>query len=88
MADELPTPEDLMDIDHSPPSKAWMDTPADIRPGMYCYASNPKSVEYVGLPNARQWNPVEDDWKLPENWKEIVLDGLKASRIESDQFSL
>ncbi len=23
------------------------------------------------------WSPEDDDWKLPENWKEIILDGLK-----------
>jgi Fe-S oxidoreductase len=54
-----------------------MDTPIDIRPGMYCYASNPKSVDYVGLPNARQWNPLEDDWQIPENWQEIVFEGMR-----------
>jgi ferredoxin len=34
-------------------SMRWMDTPVNIRKGMYCYASNPKSVETLGLPNAR-----------------------------------
>ena len=54
-----------------------MDTPVQIRKGMYCYASNPKSVEYVGLPNARAWNPLDDDWKLPENWEEIIFEGFR-----------
>ena len=67
MADETPKAEELMaQIDHRPPAKQWMDVPAEIRKGMYCYAANPKSVEYLGLPHARQWNPVEDDWHLPE----------------------
>ncbi len=74
---DLPKAEELIKIDHNPPSKGWMDTPVNIRPGMYCYASNPKSVEYLGLPNARAWNPIEDDWKLPENWKEIIHEGFK-----------
>ncbi|MGB5156572.1 (Fe-S)-binding protein [Desulfobacterium sp. N47] len=64
-------------IDYNPPQKGWMDTPVEIRKGMYCYASNPKSVEYIGLPNARAWNPLDDDWKLPENWKEIVHNAFK-----------
>ena len=38
---------------------------------------DPKSVQYVGLPHARKWNPIDEDWLLPENWKEIFLKGLK-----------
>ena len=49
MADETPRPEELIQIDHRPPKTDWMEVPANIRKGMYCYASNPKSVEYVGL---------------------------------------
>jgi Fe-S oxidoreductase len=78
MSDELITPDELSSrIDYRPPRTGWMDTKPVIRKGMYCYAANPKSVEYVGMPNARQWNPMDDDWQLPENWKEIVLNGLK-----------
>lgn len=64
-------------IDYNPSKKGWMDVPVEIRKGMYCYASNPKSVEYIGLPNARQWNPLDEDWKLPANWKEIVHNAFK-----------
>ncbi len=81
MAEELPKPEELIQIDHRAPSTDWMETPINIRPGMYCYASNPKSVEYLGLPHARAWNPVEDDWQLPENWQEIIHQGFKE-RLE------
>ncbi len=78
MADELPKPQELIDVDHNPPKgTGWMDTPVNIRKGMYCYAGNPKSLETLGFPNARQWNPLDDDWKLPENWKEIVFEGLR-----------
>lgn len=75
---DTPKPDELISkIDYSPPTRGWMDTPVNIRKGMYCYAANPKSVEYVGLPHARAWNPVDEDWKLPEDWKEIILNGLK-----------
>ena len=78
MADDLLKPDELLEeIDHRSPSKDWMDTPVEIRKGMYCYAGNPKSLETLGFPNARQWNPVEDDWKLPENWKEIIYEGFR-----------
>jgi Fe-S oxidoreductase len=79
MADDTPKPEELIRIDHniSPSAKGWMDVPVNIRKGMYCYSANPKSVEYLGLPNARKWNPLDDDWKLPDNWKEIIFNGMR-----------
>ncbi len=82
MSDDLIKPEELISrLDYATPKTGWMDTPAVIRPGMYCYSANPKSVEYVGMPHPRKWNPMEDDWLLPENWKDIVLKGLK-DRLE------
>ena len=78
MSDDLFKSDELLSkLDPTPPQTGWMDTPVQIRKGMYCYASNPKSVEYVGLPNARAWNPLDDDWKLPENWKEIIFEGFR-----------
>ncbi len=78
MSDDLLKPDALLSkLDPTPPKTGWMDTPVQIRKGMYCYASNPKSVEYVGLPNARAWNPLDDDWKLPENWEEIIFKGFR-----------
>ena len=78
MAD-VPKAEKLVQINHSPSlfDKGWMNTPTVIREGIACYAGKPKDLEYVGLPNPREWNPLEEDWKLPENWKEILLDGLR-----------
>ena len=78
MSDDLFKSDELLSkLDPTPPQTGWMDTPVQIRKGMYCYASNPKSVEYVGLPNARAWNPLDDDWKLPENWEEIIFEGFR-----------
>ena len=81
MADQLPKPDELKKISHKPPATGWMDVKTQIRPGMYCYAGQKKNLEAVGLPNARDWNPLDEDWKLPENWKEIILDGM-ADRLE------
>jgi Fe-S oxidoreductase len=82
MADELIKPDELLSkIDHRPSGAGWMDTPVDIRKGMYCYASNPKSVETLSLPNARAWNPLDEDWKLPDNWQQIIHEGFKE-RLE------
>ncbi|MBW1748710.1 MAG: (Fe-S)-binding protein, partial [Deltaproteobacteria bacterium] len=75
---ELPKPDELFSkIDFRPASKGWMDTPVNIRKGIACYASNPKSVEYIGLPYPRQWSCFDEDWQLPENWKEIISKGFR-----------
>jgi Fe-S oxidoreductase len=82
MADETPKPSELLSkINYRTPAQHWMDVPVNIRKGMYCYAANPKSVEYLSLPNARPWNPIEEDWKLPENWQQILHEGFKE-RLE------
>ncbi len=80
---DLPKSDELFShIDHRPPKgKDWMDIPLDIRPGMYCYSANPKSMETLSAPNVRKWNPLEDDWQLPENWQEIIHNGIKE-RLE------
>ena len=76
-----PTPEELSRIRHAPPMRGWMNTPVDFRPGTFCYSANPKSLEYVGFPHARKWDPLEEDWDLPPDWKEIVLEGM-ADRLQ------
>ena len=79
---DIPEAEDLLNkLDYAPPGRGWMNVPTQIRKGMYCYAANPKSVETLGLPNARAWNPVEEDWQLPENWQEIIHEGFRE-RLE------
>ncbi|MFH1293537.1 MAG: sulfate reduction electron transfer complex DsrMKJOP subunit DsrK [Pseudomonadota bacterium] len=77
MAD-TPKPDELAKIDHTPPVfRGWMDTQPEIRPGIACYGSKPKDLKYVGLPNPREWSPFDDDWKLPENWEDIIHEGFK-----------
>ena len=69
--------DELLQVDYHPPKTEWVDTPVDFRPGSYIYPAKPRHLEYLGFPNPRQWSPVEEDWKLPENWKEIILKGIK-----------
>jgi Fe-S oxidoreductase len=65
------------------PAKDWMDTPAVFKPGNYTYPAKKSMVEYhsKSLPGLfgepREWDVESDDWKLPENWKEIILNGIK-----------
>ncbi len=78
MAEEkLLTPEEMAKVDYAPPGGDWMRASPTFRRGTYNYAANPKMLEYLGLPNPRAWNPPEPDWKLPENWREIIHEGMK-----------
>jgi Fe-S oxidoreductase len=75
---ELPESNELFsNIAYGPPRTGWLDTPVEIKKGVACYAGNPKSLEYVSLPNARQWSCFDEDWQLPENWKEIISKGFR-----------
>jgi len=78
---DLPKPAQMLKTDRRPSSTEWMDVPVDIRKGMVCYAGNPKSLDYVGLPNPRTWSCFDDDWQLPDNWEKILFEGMKE-RLE------
>jgi Fe-S oxidoreductase len=70
--------EKLLDVDYSKtPAKDWMSEPADIRPGNFIYPAKAQKLEYIGFPNPREWSPLDKDWKLPENWKEIIFEGMR-----------
>jgi len=77
----MPPPEELIKIRYKMPETDWMDTPTVFRPGTWSYAAAPKNLSYLGLPNPRVWQPTDEDWKLPENWKEIILEGMRE-RLE------
>jgi Fe-S oxidoreductase len=81
MAEVIPKPEQLVSIDYSPPRKGWMDPKVEFRKGFYCYAAAPKNLRYLDLPNPREWQPHQEDWKLPPDWKQIILNGMKE-RLE------
>jgi Fe-S oxidoreductase len=80
-AEQLPKPEAMKKVSLDPPSRGWMETPVVFRHGVYCYAAPPKNLQAMGLPNPREWQPHDADWKLPPNWKTIILEGLK-DRLE------
>jgi Fe-S oxidoreductase len=66
-----------LEIDYTPPSRSWMESVVEFRKGTYCYPAAAKHEKYLDLPNPREWQPTEGDWKLPENWKETLLKGMK-----------
>src|SRR5210317_1345093 len=69
------------------PTRDWMEVPAVFKSGNYAYPAKADKVEYLNsqkglnFPNAREWSPEDDDWKLPENWKEIIINGI-AERLD------
>ncbi len=69
--------EDLLKINYAPPRKSWLDTKTEFRKGTWNYGAVPNSYEYLGLPYPRKWQPSADDWKLPDNWKQIILEGMR-----------
>ncbi len=81
MADLTPKPEELVQIDYRPPHKDWMADTPEFRKGTFCYSALPKNLKYLDMPNPREWQPSDQDWQLPENWKQIILDGMKE-RLE------
>jgi Fe-S oxidoreductase len=65
------------EIDYTTPSQSWMESAVEFRKGTYCYPAAAKHEKYLDLPNPREWQPADEDWKLPENWKEILIKGMK-----------
>ena len=76
-----PKPEQLTQIDYQPPRKDWMDPQVEFRKGVMCYSAARKNLHYLGLPNPREWQPFDKDWKLPADWKRIILEGMRE-RLE------
>ncbi len=78
MSESKIKPEELTEkVSYKPDHKGWMDPSVEFKQGVFNYSGNPLNVDYLKLPNARKWQPTDQDWKLPENWKEIILEGLK-----------
>jgi ferredoxin len=83
-----PTPKEMANINHQPPSAGWMDTKAKVREGMFCYPAKLSSIEGVDMPNPHEWNPLEEDWNLPENWMQIIREGMKERLEKFRSFKL
>jgi Fe-S oxidoreductase len=77
MSEKMPKPEELSKIDYSPADYDWMTAKTEFRKGTYSYQAAPKNLKYLSLANPREWSPLDEDWKLPENWKTIILDGMR-----------
>jgi hypothetical protein len=60
------------EIDYTIPSRSWMESTVKFRKGTYCYPAAAKHEKYLDLPNPREWQPAEGDWKLPETFSRYL----------------
>ncbi len=81
MVEQAPTPGQLVQIDYRPPRKVWMDPAVEFRKGSFCYSAAARHLRYLDLPNPRDWQPFDKDWKLSPDWKKIILEGMRE-RLE------
>ena len=81
-------PEALPQIEPKPPRGDWRDPKVEFRKGVFCYSAAAKNLTALGLPNPREWQPFDADWKLPPDWKRIILDGMKERLRKFRSFRL
>jgi len=74
-------PDEMAQVDYTLPKQQWTEVKATFEPGEFCYGEKAKGVEILGLPNPREWDPKEEDWKLEPDWKQKVQTGFKT-RLE------
>ncbi len=65
----LPPPQQLI------PERDFSGDPA-FTPGSYCAPAKPETLRALGFP-ARQWSPADEDWRLPDNWRETLHASLR-----------
>jgi Fe-S oxidoreductase len=86
-------PEKLEIKQKFPLWKKWLKpiTEKDYKPGIYSYMALPKQVdsEFFKMPFGDiERDPLEKDWKLPENWKEIILNEMKDTLEKNRAFKV
>ncbi|MGI9101413.1 MAG: sulfate reduction electron transfer complex DsrMKJOP subunit DsrK [Terriglobales bacterium] len=79
---------ELLQIEAKPPRGDWRDPQVAFHKGVISYAAAAKNVRYLDLPNPREWQPFDADWKLPPNWQRILLDGMRDRLLKFRSFRL
>lgn len=69
--------ETLFGEEPSLPAVSWEKSKPSFRPGTWIYPAKAKHLETLGMQNPREWSPVDEDWKLPPDWKEIIFNGMR-----------
>ena len=87
----FPEPEKLATVDlEQSPRADWLDPTINFegRKGTWSYPAAAKNLKYLGLPNPREWSPTDDDWKLPEGWKNTILEGIRDRLMRFRSFKI
>jgi Fe-S oxidoreductase len=84
------TPQELIQISLEPPRGDWMDPAVDFetRRGTWSYPGAAKNLKYMGFANPREWSPTDDDWQLPDGWKETIFEGIRERLAKFRSFKV
>lgn len=80
-------PDIQLPTDYAPQGN-WRDPTVEFRKGVYSPAGKPKDLTALGLANPRRWQPEDLDWQLPQNWRQIILDGMRERLDKYRSFRL
>jgi Fe-S oxidoreductase len=88
MSEHTKPPQELIQIDLTPPRSDWTNPFVDFeaRRGTWSYPGAAKNLIYMGFPNPREWSPTDLDWKLPPDWKQIILEGIRERLLKYRAF--
>ncbi|MBO8181877.1 MAG: (Fe-S)-binding protein [Archaeoglobus sp.] len=75
-------------VQRFPSWKEILKPSTEMKKGFYSYAATLRDQEYLNLPFPREWSPLDEDWKLPENWKEILINKIDELRKKYRSFQV
>ncbi len=81
-------PQELLPIETKKPDGDWQDPAVQFRKGVICYSAAPKNVRALAMPNPREWQPFDSDWKLPPDWQRTLLEGMRERLRKYRSFRL
>jgi len=89
VTEHSPDPQQLLRITYRPKKpRDWKDPRVEFRRGTFCYSATPKSLKALDMPNPREWQPFDADWKLPPDWKQTILAGIQERLHKYRSFRL
>jgi len=85
---EFEEEEKLEIVQKFPGWKEILKPTTEMKKGFYSYAATLRDQEYLNLPFPREWSPLDEDWKLPPNWKEIIIEKMDELRKKYRSFQV
>jgi Fe-S oxidoreductase len=78
MAEVKPNVEKLSQVDYRPPHRDWLEPKVEFKRGTYNYIAVPGNLKYLDEPCLGKWQPYDPEWPVPDNWKEIIFEGMRT----------